>query len=235
MDILEVDALYRRKVTAHAKSQFLKLLPFLASSIGYFILSPQEPSLLGAVVKCLPVLSLAFYVAGESRSAGVGAWTPYAQRIFSGLLLSVVGDACLVWPQLFIPGMLAFAGCHISYILAFGLRPFNPLVYLVVAAFMVSDYTLLQLPCLKGFYVVAVAIYSSLLGVMAWRALSRPNGQLSASVGSVFFIVSDTFVGLDTFCHSVRHPHLISMSTYYIAQGLIARSVASDISSKKES
>ncbi|KAJ6654446.1 hypothetical protein lerEdw1_007039 [Lerista edwardsae] len=159
--------------------------------------SPHD-TWLGAIVTCLPTLSLAIFVAIHSYS--VGSWTPFNGRIFWGLLFAAVGDVCLVWQELFLPAFF-----------------------------------FLLLPCLGGIYVWAVAAYSGLLSLMAWRVLSHSSQQLPASIGSLLFLVSDLFVALDKFCSVLPHARSLFMTTYYTAQALIAVSVASQKVSWKES
>lgn len=128
--------------------------------------------------------------------------------------------------------MGAFAICHICYIAAFGLTPLQPLIFLVIEGLGAVGYVVILLPCLSGFYVWAVLFYSGLLGIMAWRALSCSKGL--ASVGSLIFLVSDLLVGYDKFCTSHPLTRILYMSTYYLAQTLIALSVDSPKFSPKE-
>ncbi|XP_062813197.1 lysoplasmalogenase TMEM86B-like [Anolis carolinensis] len=260
-------------------SLLIKLVPFLISCIACFTLNLPEPSISATIVKGLPSLSLAFFVAIQPHAAE--AWTSYAKAIFQGLLLSAVGDACLVWPQLFFLGLIgannsmgkelmclqvtsqfmmtprmfpskpssvltyflsfspagraAFAMCHTSYILAFGLIPFRPFIFVMALGFVFVPYAYLVEPCLEGFSRWAETASKVPLSIMTWRALSHPGRRLRTSVGSLLFVASDLFFGIETFCSFLPHSRFLIMSTYYTAQGLFALTVASQRVSKKDS
>ncbi|TFJ95968.1 tRNA uridine 5-carboxymethylaminomethyl modification protein [Platysternon megacephalum] len=219
MDILETDAHYRRNIAADAKSRRLKLLPFLASCGLFFALRLPEPSWVSVGVKILPLLSLVFFLTAQAW--GDGAWTPAARRVCWGLMFSSVGDACLVWPQLFLLGMVAFALAHVWYIWALGLRPVRPWLLLLLALAWAGAYATLW-PCLGGPYVPAVGGYGALLAAVAWRALARPPPHLAVASGFLLFMASDLVLARDHFCAPVPQARLIVMGTYYAAQGLIA-------------
>ncbi|CAM5173603.1 unnamed protein product [Eretmochelys imbricata] len=219
MDILETDTRYHRNSAADATSRRLKLLPFLASCGLYFALWLPEPSWVSTGVKSLPLLSLVFFLTAQAW--GDGAWTPSARRVRWGLMFSGVGDACLVWPQLFLLGMVAFALAHICYIWALGLRPARPWLLLLLALAWAGAYTMLW-PCLGGPYVPAVGGYGALLAAMGWRALSQSPHHLAMATGSLLFMASDLVLARDHFCAPVPWARLIVMGTYYAAQGLIA-------------
>ncbi|ETE66697.1 Lysoplasmalogenase-like protein TMEM86A, partial [Ophiophagus hannah] len=208
----------------------LRLLPFVVSSSIYFVLLLPEPSLNSTIIKCLPTFSLTFFVATQSKNGGV--FKPYSRWIFYGLLFACLGDACLVWPEFFLAGMGAFAICHICYIAAFGMAPLQPLTFLVIQGLVAVSYMMILLPCLSSFYTWPVLFYSSLLGVMAWRAMSC--SKVLASVGSLIFITSDLLVAHDKFCTSHPLARILYMSTYYLGQTLIALSIGSPKFSPKE-
>lgn len=78
----------------------LWLSPFFVTGAAYFLLwIPQDqPSWVGALVKCLPVLCLA----GSLQAARGG--TGRRVLLQGALLCSAVGDACLIWPDAFLSG-----------------------------------------------------------------------------------------------------------------------------------
>ncbi|XP_045148739.1 lysoplasmalogenase isoform X2 [Echinops telfairi] len=193
------------------------LTPFLLTCPAYFLfwIPEDPPSLLGALVKCLPVLSLA---------AGLQALTPpgsTATLLKWGLLCSAVGDACLIWPDAFLHGMVAFAAAHLFYLVAFGFSPLRPGLLLPIA--LVSGlylcFLLLHLP---PDMTLPVAAYSLMLAAVLWRGLARGG---SAGLGALLFTLSDAVLAWGTFVWPLPHARLMIMTTYYAAQALIALSV----------
>lgn len=102
----------------------LKLIPFIASIVLYFTLFLPEhiPSLWSTIVKCLPILSLALFTRLHEDFADK---TKLNRTILLGLLFSCVGDACLVWPEYFLHGIVAFGVAQVIFIRAAGLEPLN--------------------------------------------------------------------------------------------------------------
>ncbi|XP_063797717.1 lysoplasmalogenase TMEM86B [Pseudophryne corroboree] len=232
MDILETSSRHKKKSQATVRNTVPKLLPFLMSVCNYYVLwiPLSQPDWYNALIKCLPILSLGFFTI--VHSIGVGRFSPYAKKIFLGLLFSAAGDICLVWPEYFLFGMLMFGLAHLMYTIAFGFYPLNIRIFIVLALFGVTFYSA-TVSYLSGPFVYMVAGYSMLICTMAWRALCRVSlashkfswACISAALGSIFFMVSDCVLAVDKFCFPVTNARAIVMSTYYGAQLLIALSV----------
>ncbi|XP_054395048.1 lysoplasmalogenase TMEM86B isoform X2 [Pongo abelii] len=75
------------------------LSPFILSCCVYFCLWIPEDQLswFAALIKCLPVLCLAGFLWIMSPSGG------YTRLLQGALVCSAVGDACLIWPEAFLP------------------------------------------------------------------------------------------------------------------------------------
>ncbi|XP_068099041.1 lysoplasmalogenase TMEM86A-like [Hyperolius riggenbachi] len=232
MDILETDSRYRKSSVASVRGIISKLLPFVITVCNYFVLwiPLSEPSLYNAFIKCLPIMCLEFFVI--VYSVGSGKFSSYAKKILLGLVFSAAGDVCLVWPEYFQLGMVMFGLAHIMYTVAFGFLPGNVPIFIVLALFCATFYSL-TFSYLSGPFVYMVAGYAMLISTMAWRALSRVRlgssyfswAQVSAALGSIVFMVSDCVLAVDKFCFSVSNARVVVMSTYYGAQLLISLSI----------
>ncbi|XP_044747831.1 lysoplasmalogenase-like protein TMEM86A [Coccinella septempunctata] len=210
-----------------------KLLPFFKTLVLYFLIFPssENPSILGAALKCLPIISLMFFVFLHGMSSKEEY--KYSRRILAGLIFCCVGDAFLVWPNFFIPGMISFAIGHVNYINAFGFKPLNLTVGMAVLALDIGG-ILYLLPGIQGITLsIGVPLYVILLGVMMWRALARLNSikdfknwnKVCSSLGGILFVVSDLILGINMFRFRVNHSQALIMSSYYTAQLSIALSV----------
>lgn len=215
-------------------SELLKLTPFYLTQVLYwFILyiPSNQPGLLTLVVKCLPVSSLAFYIGFSGQTKN-----PMVHWLHIGMIFSVGGDACLVYNDLFILGMLSFACAHVCFIKAFGFDRLKPLIGFVILILMVGVLSLLlpnidEIPIKIGF-----PLYSSLLGTMTWRALAKfDEGTVEklTGIGATLFLISDGIIGVNMFYQKLPNPQFLIMSTYYLAQFLITLSAAKAIAKEK--
>jgi uncharacterized membrane protein YhhN len=162
------------------------------------------------------------------------------QWIRIGLLLSLLGDVFLLWPQQgFLPGLVSFLLAHLAYIAAFsvplrfgaGRLPFA--LYAAIAALI-----LLQLwPGIQSGLRVPVLAYVVCLACMAaqaaawWRASAGlPTEKLarSAALGGVLFMVSDSLLAFNKFAASLPLSALWILLSYWLAQWCIANSLAAE-------
>lgn len=117
----------------------------------------------------------------------------------AGLALSALGDALLVWPQHFVAGMAAFAGAHVAYVRAFGLRPRR---YGVALALLGGAALFLRAAPPPAPLAAPVAAYALLLAAMAWRGAARAGPQRR---GALLFLLSDALLGYGLFAGPVPY------------------------------
>ncbi|TTL57249.1 Lysoplasmalogenase [Bagarius yarrelli] len=230
MDILDTDAYDKRQRRNTSCMLFLFLLPFFASVALYFYLwiPDSAPSILASGVKAAPVLSLAFVVLKYNGGRSL-------LGVAGGLVMSAGGDACLIWPNLFLMGMIFFALAHMLYSLTFltsryfshslsscGLYFF----YLLLWAAGGGIYFYL-LPFLKKspepeVFVPAVGGYALLIVLMT--SLAARTRRPLVLLGGLVFMVSDFTLALQQFkvVEHLEHGKHLVMTTYYLAQLLIA-------------
>jgi len=181
------------------------------------------------------------YILKPTTTAGialVAVLTPqpvslqYQTAIVLGLLCSLAGDVFLMLPRnRFLAGLACFFVAHICYLAAFagpyGL-PNSPLVLLCFAAYGIC--LLRRLWPRLGRYRMPVAVYTCVLLLMAVAAhqqLMRASSLRAwlAFTGALLFVLSDSVLALDRFEVGAKRRQLLVLSTYFLAQWLIAASV----------
>ena len=155
----------------------------------------------------------------------------YKWTIVAGLVFSLAGDIFLMLPSdRFVAGLISFLIAHLLYILAFStvgglyasmwsLLPF----LLFGALFMIlmwRDLGSMRIPAL---------IYALAIVIMAWQAygnwqLTDQLPALLAFIGALLFVVSDSVLTLNRFKFSFQAAQAVILSTYFVAQWLIALS-----------
>ncbi len=165
----------------------------------------------------------------------------YRRAVLAGLVLSLVGDVCLMLPgDRFVLGLVAFLLAHVCYIVAFAPGSNGKAragAFLVVAAIAAGNLAGL-LPRVDAALKIPVLAYVVVLATMAAFALARawtpavaralPRSARMAATGAVIFMVSDSLLAWDRFVGGVPAPALLVLGTYYAAQWCIARSVQRD-------
>uniref|UniRef100_A0A3B5JYB4 lysoplasmalogenase n=1 Tax=Takifugu rubripes TaxID=31033 RepID=A0A3B5JYB4_TAKRU len=154
--------------------------------------------------------------------------------VVGGLVFSAVGDCCLVWPELFLHGMGAFAVAHLLYSFSFltsryaaySSSSWSRFLYLILLVTAGGFYTYLY-PFLKkdpesDILVPAVGVYVALITLMG--ALAVRTRRALTLLGSLFFMLSDMSLALQVFkvMPPMKQGNIVVMVTYYLAQLLIA-------------
>lgn len=156
----------------------------------------------------------------------------YQVPIVIGLCLSLVGDMFLMLRgNYFIAGLASFLAAHLAYIVAFrsGVG-FGRHAWLLLPYLLLATGVLVYLWPRLGRLRPPVVAYVAALVVMAWQAAVRANVitsvfTLAAAVGAALFVVSDGVLAINRFGVRFRAAQAVIMSTYVVAQALIALSV----------
>ncbi len=202
----------------------LLLVIGLAAAAAFFFGLLTDHYALRLATKAIPVLCLI-------------AWlVPFTdidhRRIAMALAMSAVGDLFLEFePPFFVPGLIAFLGAQVVYIVAFTARDRRPqwLRAVPAALFGIGAYLWLA-PSLGGLR-GAVAAYIVAICLMLWRAWSTVGGAYPprlaqfAALGATAFALSDVLVAYNRFVEPVLALKVLLMALYWAAQWLIAASV----------
>ena len=176
-----------------------------------------------AVAKPLAMALLILAVALRAGDAGV------KRLVLAALAASLVGDALLLEPSLFLPGLVAFLTAHGFYIAAFsrgvGFLPSRAALAAVAAfaALILAAIWPGVTPDLKAPVALYVAVIALMAGQAAGRALTlRDRGAVLVAAGALIFMLSDMTIALAKFGHVGWPAEQWTLPTYYLAQGLIA-------------
>jgi len=171
-------------------------------------------------------LALALLIASFAPRRG----EPWVKRlVLAALVASLAGDVLLLWPALFLPGLVAFLIAQVLYGLAFsrgvGFLP-SRAALAAVAAFAIVVLATLW-PDIEAGLRAPVAAYVAMLGLMVAQGAGRATAladRASAlvAVGAAVFMASDLTLALTTFAGAPAFVAQATLPTYYLAQALIA-------------
>ncbi|XP_064635330.1 lysoplasmalogenase TMEM86A-like [Lineus longissimus] len=218
------------------KSVGPKLVPFFKTVTLFFILyggGDSKPGFIYVVFKCLPIISLIFFVLLHGMNFSEVYY--YSRRVLIGLIFSCIGDIGMAYKDhgYFLPAIGMFAMAQVMYATAFGFRPFRPYHGLVVFGIGLTLLSCILPNIAYGPLPVFGVIYCLLICLMLWRAVARVQlfddlwtwTKLCSCVGAILFIISDSVIAIDKFHTKIPFAQNIIMTTYYAAQLGITLSV----------
>jgi len=162
-----------------------------------------------------------------------GNYSNYKGLIILGLVFSMFGDIFLLFPEnKFVHGLVSFLIAHIFYIIALSQYIHN-LQNILIILLIFSLYGFLIFKYLEsnlGKYKIPVIIYISviiLMGVLSinYYLVDNSHQSISFLLGSILFLISDTTLSINKFKNKFYLAQFIILSTYYLAQYLIAISL----------
>lgn len=159
--------------------------------------------------------------------------TLYERWIVAALLLSLVGDVCLMFEGdgAFVGGLGGFLLAHGAFAAAFlqGVPAPDPPAWLAIVVAYAAALMFVLLPR-AGSLKLPVLVYGLALGAMVFTAAARHAAfgdadSRCALAGALLFMLSDSALGWRRFVGRFRHAQAVILSTYWAAIGLIAWSV----------
>lgn len=196
---------------------------YLASAVATCVLVEVLPGTIAyRLVKAMPLLLLCgsrWSDRGESLTNLVGL----------GLVASLIGDIAI--DSNFVAGLGAFLIGHIFYILALGAPHRKSMTWLAKVPALFCGGSMYFILVHSGRAPeplhIPVSIYLLVISVMFGRATARAVVETKDDasriflIGAVFFVISDSLIGIRRWVYPVPHASVAIMATYYTAQWMI--------------
>lgn len=228
-----------------AMERYVLVFAYGAACLLYmFFFMNSNNRWLKVIFKIIPLLILAFgntsIIMDQAAPFDIksSSFLPRLQRYNWSLIFCMIGDAYLVFPSLFIYGLISFAIGQGFLLLMFSddlyildqLTQSEVISGLCVLALSVAFYMWMY-SRFKCAMVCPTLVYTLLISVMLWCAIMQAQKftsiiTLSGAVGAGLFYTSDVMLSVNKWRMRIPMADVVVMATYYIAQLLIATFVA---------
>lgn len=188
-------------------------------AISFMLTLHLRPYPISYLIKSIPIMILSFLVFANSKSK-------IGRLVGIGLVFSAIGDVLLELhiKGMFIYGLIAFAIAHVFYISAFSRNmklTKGKIPALAIILFYSIACLLILYPNL-GKMLIPILAYLGVIVVMAICALLGTNNHFTIALGAGLFMISDSLIAFNASVLPIPYKSVWIMSTYYLAQILIA-------------
>ncbi len=205
----------------------------LAGGLLLALLTCEKKESTAGIFITKPLLSFLFVLSAWLQSASGHS---YGALILSGLVLSLIGDICLIFSsrKMFLGGLIAFLAGHVFYAIAFfhqtdfGTLAGAGLLVAAVMGFVILSWLR---PFLGGMlgpvtaYIVVISIMVSGAAAVLGDTLLQPTGRWLVFSGAISFYLSDIFVARQQFVKNAYLNRAAGLPLYYLGQFLLAFSI----------
>lgn len=192
----------------------------------YIYVSPTTPFTGSFVLKALPIWMLAAHVFMTLKDRK-------GRLLLVGVLFGSAGDVALTteFEHSLLLGLGLFLIGHVFYIASFA-HQWQFKTWKIIPSGLVLllsvGLSIVLTPHLNGL-TIPVYAYIFVITLMAVLAIFRRPPSPAVWIGAVLFILSDALIALREFAEmDIPHPSVLIMSTYYLAQVLIAEGSIED-------
>lgn len=210
------------------KYLFLNIIyPILC--IVYIISMNYTPYPAQPLIKSLPVFLLFLFTILNAKS--ISLFPIKGVILFSiGFLFSSFGDLALAldFPHSFVVGLGLFLIAHLFYIFSFYLFPrvnWNERKNIIFGILIIAVSLSLFIIPNAGEFAVPVLFYILVITTMACMASLQKIHYFTFIFGAVIFMASDAMIAINKFVTPIMYSGIWIMTTYYIAQGLLAKGI----------
>ncbi|XP_059156285.1 lysoplasmalogenase-like protein TMEM86A [Physella acuta] len=212
-------------------SRFLQpaIFPFYVLLLVYLVtykphVARPDECITAAILKILPIWFLVYYTYQRQETTGA---PPAGRNYFLyGLMISSLGDVCLVYQNLFKPGVGVFGMAQLCYLLHFR-RGCTRQTRAWIAPLLGACVYVILFPGMEETSMrLIVLLYTCLIHAMLYYAISgyesRPSpSSFCAMLGAFVFISSDFTIAFSKWVYEFSLAEGVIMATYYTAQLLL--------------
>jgi len=209
------------------------ILTGLAGTLLLALLFCEKKESTAGIFITKPSLSFLFVLAAWMQSA---TERTYGILILSGLVLSLIGDICLIFSsrKMFLSGLIAFLAGHVFYTIAFfheaafGIWTGAGLLVVAAIGFVIRSWLY---PFLGGMlgpvtaYIVVISIMVSGAASVLGDCQLQSTGRWLVFPGAISFYLSDIFVARQQFVKDAYLNRAVGLPLYYLGQFLLAFSI----------
>ncbi len=224
---------------------------YYSLAVLYLLVGFRSKRFTKCLLKCLPIILLIFFTVLLLAVVEVDDLYKDSTRnrrfqLLIATTFSCIGDGCLVFPKIFIFGVISFAASLLLYTNL--LELVDSLVYITLEAVLVGFCIFFigvlitvtirvvtsssnKFPPIPKYVSTLILLYFTVLSVLLWSGLMlflrrRDHIGAGAAVGVIMFYISDLMIAASAFwnMHLLQGRGLI-MLTYYTAQLFLMLSI----------